>query len=149
MSTFLVLLSTFFASIGLLYLYIRANDAKIMRLPPEAATFSPKRWTEEDAKQGAKAIREKPVTIDGVLPPKTGRRYIVVGGVSLSFYFLAPCLVAYGHDHDGGGVRVGRVPWWMDRAPLIRQRRRPEENTRAGYQTSKAKGLDNRFGEGR
>lgn len=134
MSTFLVLLSTFFASIGLLYLYIRANDAKIMRLPPEAATFSPKRWTEEDARQGAKEIREKPITIDGVLPPRTGRRYIVIGGVRLSsIRSLDPRFRSLLTVTGGGNARIGRVPRWMDRASFVRERRRPKEDTRAGY----------------
>ena len=66
----------------LLYLYIRLNDAKIMKLPDEVASvFSPHRIGARDALEAAAAsetIRQDSKTF---LPPKTGRRYIVVGGV--------------------------------------------------------------------
>ena len=70
----------------LLYLYIRSNDAKLMRLPHEVAlAFSPKRISARDALEAA-SISEK-TTLDSkvFLPPMTGRRYIVVGGVRLLF----------------------------------------------------------------
>jgi nucleoside-diphosphate-sugar epimerase len=64
------------------YLYVRLNDAKLMQLPREVASaFSPKRISARDALEAA-AISEK-TTLDAkwFLPPRTGRRYIVVGGV--------------------------------------------------------------------
>ena len=78
------------ASIPLLfYLYVRANDAKIAQLPPEAVALSPKRWTSEDVKRTASsaALTSPSASLFSPeeLPPKTGRRYIVVGGVSSIF----------------------------------------------------------------
>ncbi len=77
------------ASIPLLfYLYVRANDAKITRLTSEAALFAGKRWTLEDVKQtaGSAALTSPSASLFSPeeLSPKTGRRYIVVGGVSVA-----------------------------------------------------------------
>ena len=66
----------------LLYLYIRLNDAKLMKLPHEVASeFSPRRINARDALEAA--ARSETTTFDPktFLPPRTGRRYIVVGGV--------------------------------------------------------------------
>ena len=84
-----VILLLFLFSVLILYLYIRLNDAKLMQLPHEVASaFSPKRLSARDALEAA-VISER-TTLDATtfLPPKTGRRYIVVGGVcsaSVSF----------------------------------------------------------------
>jgi hypothetical protein len=70
--------------VALLYLYIRLNDAKLMQLPHEVASaFSPKRISARDALEAAAAWEKTKTTVDPktFLPPKTGRRYIVVGGV--------------------------------------------------------------------
>lgn len=78
-------------SVLILYLYVRLNDAKLMQLPHEVASaFSPKRLSARDALEAA-AISER-TTLDAksFLPPRTGRRYIVVGGVcSASISFVA------------------------------------------------------------
>jgi hypothetical protein len=66
-----------------LYLYIRQNDKGLTRLAPEALAFSPTRFTENDARSATKRLAEHPITILDQMPPKTKRRYIVVGGVSL------------------------------------------------------------------
>src|SRR6266404_5633085 len=70
----------------LLYLYVRLNDAKIMRLPHDVASaFSPKRVSTKDAWEAAEAWEKVTTTLNAktFLPPRTGRRYIVVGGVGL------------------------------------------------------------------
>ena len=66
----------------LLYLYIRQNDKCLTRLTPEALAFSPTRYTEDVARTAAKRFAEHPISALDHIPPKTGRRYIVVGGVS-------------------------------------------------------------------
>ena len=66
-----------------LYLYIVQNDKGLTRLAPEALAFSPTRYTENDARSAAKRLVEHPIPVLGQIPPKTGRRYIVVGGVSV------------------------------------------------------------------
>jgi hypothetical protein len=74
-----MLLLFFLAAITLL-LYIFLNDRKISRLPPEANAFTPHRLEPADVR--ATAAEYIPTHIKNQLPPKTGRRYIVVGGVS-------------------------------------------------------------------
>ena len=72
----------------LLYLYIRTNDAKITRLTPEAVELTPRRWTDEEVRK----VASEPAMLSPAsslftpeeLGPKTGRRYIVTGGVSAS-----------------------------------------------------------------
>lgn len=61
-------------------LYIRRNDSALTTTPQEALTFSPKRCSEDDVRLIASGFDEKPISILDQLPPKTGRRYIVVGG---------------------------------------------------------------------
>ena len=64
-------------------LYIWLNDAKLTRLPPEALRISPERWSEEGIRECYASLKDGPTSLlNGQLPPRTGRRYIVVGGVS-------------------------------------------------------------------
>jgi nucleoside-diphosphate-sugar epimerase len=66
----------------LLYLYIRLNDAKLMKLPHEVAlAFSPHRLSARDALEAAAKSETASLDSKMFLPPRTGRRYIVVGGV--------------------------------------------------------------------
>ncbi|KAK2465607.1 hypothetical protein APHAL10511_002499 [Amanita phalloides] len=62
----------------LLLLYIRSNDRKIARLPINAQAFSPIRLQPADVR--AADANYSPKSITDKIPPKTGRRYIVVGG---------------------------------------------------------------------
>ncbi len=65
------------------FLYIRSNDAKLASLPERAAAFSRTRWTEKNVEaMAAKVAASDEISVDEQIPPKTGRRYIVVGGVS-------------------------------------------------------------------
>jgi hypothetical protein len=70
----------------LLYFYIRLNDAKLMHLPRDVASaFSPQRINARDALEAAAAARREKPTPEpkAFLPPRTGRRYIVIGGVRI------------------------------------------------------------------
>lgn len=65
----------------LIYLYGKLNDTKLAKVPPEvraqmACDFSP-----ENIRLTAARLKESPLQISSRLPPRTGRRYIVVGGV--------------------------------------------------------------------
>jgi hypothetical protein len=66
-----------------LYLYIKQNDKGLTRLAPEALAFSPSRYTDNDTRSTAKQLAEYPISVLEQVPTKTGRRYIVVGGVSV------------------------------------------------------------------
>lgn len=66
-------------------LYAWCNDQKLKRLPPEAAAHSPERWSDKFVMETNARVKQVEVVSllkDSDLPPKTGRRYIVVGGVS-------------------------------------------------------------------
>ncbi|KAI0659337.1 NAD-P-binding protein [Cubamyces menziesii] len=86
----------------LLYFYVRANDAKLTRLPPEAVAYSPKRWTVQDvegtASSAALAGASSSLFSPEELPPKTGRRYIVIGGAGFLGGWIVLHLLARGED---------------------------------------------------
>lgn len=74
----------------LLVVYIKTNDAKLRRISPEAAAFAPNRWKEEDVGRTSEQLSASPASLlDDKLPPKTGRRYIITGGVSP--VLISPC----------------------------------------------------------
>ena len=132
----------------LLYLYIRSNDAKLMQLPHEVASaFSPKRISARDALEAA-AISEK-TTLDSkaFLPPRTGRRYIVVGGV---------CSIGHAEllrDHlltwtpSSHSLSSGWLSRWLDRPPFAGARRAPEADQSPGHTRSRAPRSDDRLGQ--
>jgi hypothetical protein len=72
--------------IGLLTLffaYVALNDRKLRAVPPEAIKASPERWTEEEVQKLLEKQAEEQVDdLTPYLEEKTGRRYIVVGGVN-------------------------------------------------------------------
>jgi hypothetical protein len=79
------MISTFWFVAGLVllfYLYIRHNDKRLLGVPSRALAVSPERWTAHGILQTAQSLAEKPIYARDRLPPQTGRRYIVVGGVS-------------------------------------------------------------------
>ena len=78
----LSLLQTFLLVVIVAVAYIRLNDSCLERIPPRALQFSPKRVTPEDIPPLRKRIAEENKLVDDQMPPKTGRRYIVIGGVS-------------------------------------------------------------------
>ena len=82
MSTWLLL----FVILSTCALYTWWNDAKLARIPPEALAISPKRWSADEITACHAKLASGPTSLfegEGKLPPKTGRRYIVVGGVSV------------------------------------------------------------------
>jgi len=72
-----------------LVLYILWNDRSLRITPSTALFFGPKRYTPEDVRATAERLANStPLEDKEVLPPKTGRRYIIVGGVRPSFFWL-------------------------------------------------------------
>ena len=70
-------------SVTVLIWYIFSNDRRLSALPAAALKYSPKRFTASEVRETYKRLREEPHDVLKALPPRTGRRYIVVGGVSL------------------------------------------------------------------
>ena len=68
--------------IFILILYIRWNDRALTSIPTSAIYFAPKRCTADDVYATAERLANSPpLSKNENLPPRTGRRYIVVGGV--------------------------------------------------------------------
>lgn len=80
--------------------YIISNDAKLARVSAEAQSISPRRWTEDEIRACHARLVDGPKSVlEGKLPPKTGRRYIVVGGVGC--YLILACKVLIRHSRPG------------------------------------------------
>ncbi|KAF7797652.1 hypothetical protein EIP86_008852 [Pleurotus ostreatoroseus] len=95
--------------------YIRSNDAKLDRLPPEALAISPKRWTTEDINTCHASLKDGPSSLfEGKLPPKTGRRYIVIGGAGFLGGWVVLHLVQRGEDPRRIRVLDVRLPTRTD-----------------------------------
>lgn len=101
-----------------LALYILQNDPKLARLPSDAAKLAPHRVEPADVR--ADAARDVPSNINDQIPPRTGRRYIVVGGVSSAVMPL---------EYLMDMPVPGRLPRWMDRISTTRTRRGPHKDT--------------------
>ncbi|KIP09747.1 hypothetical protein PHLGIDRAFT_86135 [Phlebiopsis gigantea 11061_1 CR5-6] len=83
----------------LILLYIWLNDSKLTRLPPEALCISPERWAEESIRECYASLKDGPTSLlDGKLPPRTGRRYIVVGGAGFLGGWIVLHLLQRGED---------------------------------------------------
>ncbi|KAI9511626.1 NAD-P-binding protein [Russula earlei] len=95
----------------LLYLYIRMNDAKLMQLPHEVASaFSPKRISAKDALEAAAISKNTILESKTFLPPRTGRRYIVVGGAGFLGGWIVRHLLERGEDPKRIRVLDVRAP---------------------------------------
>ncbi|KAF8122689.1 hypothetical protein EV363DRAFT_1553548 [Boletus edulis] len=95
----LSLLLSFFVFVSLVFLYGYLNDRKLKQLPPEAElVFSPARLTPERVRGAAETLSKNPVITKNFLPPKTGRRYIVVGGAGFLGGWIVLQLLERGED---------------------------------------------------
>jgi hypothetical protein len=63
----------------LIILYLVHLNSAMNGTPEEATKISPRRWTVEEIKETYKRICENPIDYTEHLPPKLGRRYIVIG----------------------------------------------------------------------
>ncbi|KAI5984743.1 3-beta hydroxysteroid dehydrogenase/isomerase family-domain-containing protein [Pisolithus marmoratus] len=94
----------------LAFIYAIANDRKLCQLPPEAKVFSPRRFTAQDVLDAFRQHQEDPVRIDHLLPPKSGRRYIVVGGAGFLGGWIVLQLLQRGEDPKRIRVLDMRLP---------------------------------------
>jgi len=58
---------------------VRVNAA-MHSVPEGARRASPRRWTAEELRETYRRVEEQPVDFGKLLPPRLGRRYVVVGG---------------------------------------------------------------------
>lgn len=78
-------------SFPLIYLYIARNDIAILHVPPELNALGISRYTPAAAREALSELLEEEkqgkadqgdIKVSSERPGRTGRRYIVVGGVS-------------------------------------------------------------------
>lgn len=74
----LLYLAVSFVIAAVLYLY--HVNRSMVELPEEARLLSPRRWTADEIKAAYKKNIDNPIDVSKSLPPKQGRRYIIVGG---------------------------------------------------------------------
>ncbi|KAJ3732598.1 NAD(P)-binding protein [Lentinula guzmanii] len=60
--------------------YISLNDAALTRIPLRVLSLPPVRWRKAEFEAVTEKMKECPPSIEEHLPPKTSRKYIVVGG---------------------------------------------------------------------
>ncbi|KAJ7770456.1 3-beta hydroxysteroid dehydrogenase/isomerase family-domain-containing protein [Mycena metata] len=85
--------------LALTVLYIRINDRHLKAIPPNVLPFSPTRCTPESVRKTASRLRDsQPISIAEQIPPKTGRRYIVVGGAGFLGGWIVLKLLERGED---------------------------------------------------
>ncbi|KAJ4463982.1 hypothetical protein C8J55DRAFT_463627 [Lentinula edodes] len=96
-----------------LYAYIRSNDKKLWSTPARALKVSPRRITEEDVeelKERMNRMEERRDAADAEASPKTGRRYIVVGGAGFLGGWIVIQLLQRGEDPKNIRVLDIRLP---------------------------------------
>ena len=72
----LILLGLSFVAV----LYAWRLNSLIVSQPREALGLSQKRWTDTEIQAAFREYNDSPLDVKPFLPPKTGNRYIVVGG---------------------------------------------------------------------
>ncbi|KAF8880049.1 NAD-P-binding protein [Infundibulicybe gibba] len=87
-----------FAVFVALALYIRLHDSRLKRQPPSVLALSPTRWTPDEIKTTAVKLAKSPKSVLDQLPPKTGRRYIIVGGGGFVGGWIVSQLLERGED---------------------------------------------------
>ena len=66
--------------VACLVVYLGLVQRAMLSAPPDAVNLTQKRWTKEHMQRRLEEIKSTPIDVKKSLPPKTGRRYIVVGG---------------------------------------------------------------------
>lgn len=74
-------LMLFSVALLLIYFYGKLNDAKLAKVPSQIRAQATCDFSPENIRLTAARLKESPLQISSRLPPRTGRRYVVVGGV--------------------------------------------------------------------
>ncbi|KAL4946861.1 hypothetical protein BDV06DRAFT_218012 [Aspergillus oleicola] len=80
------------------FFYLRHVNKAMRDVPEEARKLSPHRWTVDQIQAAYKKAVHDPIDVTKGLPPKQGRRYIVVGGSGLLGNSIIEHLLARGEN---------------------------------------------------
>jgi nucleoside-diphosphate-sugar epimerase len=94
----------------LLAVYLWHVNRGISGSPPEALKLTNKRWTPDEVRAAYEKTRVSPTNVSQHLPPKLGRRYIVVGGSGLVGGSIVQHLLMRGEDPEAIRVLDLREP---------------------------------------
>ncbi|KAF5390143.1 hypothetical protein D9757_003764 [Collybiopsis confluens] len=98
-------------AVAVCYLYIQYNDKKSAQIPDRALKYSPERVEPEDVGKLSQQLRAgQTIEATPQLPPKTGRRYIVVGGAGFLGGWIVVQLVQRGENPKNLRVLDIRLP---------------------------------------
>ncbi|KAF8499459.1 NAD(P)-binding protein [Gautieria morchelliformis] len=85
-----------FAAATLLGLYLLHVNRALLSTPHEVHTITPNRFDQATIIANYERLLKDPISVD--LPPKTGRRYIVVGGAGFLAGWIVVQLISRGED---------------------------------------------------
>ncbi|KAK0232295.1 hypothetical protein EDD85DRAFT_956137 [Armillaria nabsnona] len=98
--------------------YIRENDRKLKAITAYAAQLSPNRWSPKEVERMVSECELDAPLIDDQLPPKSGRRFIVNGGVRRLFLSMKCIKEALGGIH-GWMEHPGSSSLDMEKTPSL------------------------------
>ncbi|KAF9647379.1 NAD-binding protein [Thelephora ganbajun] len=98
----------------LAYLYGKLNDAKLAKIPPEVRDQATCDFSPENIRLTVARLKESPLQITSRLPPRTGRRYIVVGGSGFLGGWIVNHLLTRGEDPKNIRILDIRAPTRTD-----------------------------------
>ncbi|KAL2132299.1 hypothetical protein VTI74DRAFT_3962 [Chaetomium olivicolor] len=101
------------AVIGIVLLWLRQVNKGMMAVPEEARKASPRRWTKQELRETYERLKRQPYDFSKLLPPRLGRRYVVVGGSGLVGGDIVLQLLQRGESPES--IRI------VDFAPLNRR----------------------------
>jgi nucleoside-diphosphate-sugar epimerase len=96
--------------LSLLITYLWHVERGMSGTPPDAAKLPREYWTPKDVRIGYEKTRSSPTNVSEHLPPKLGRRYIVVGGSGLVGGSIVQHLLLRGEDSEAIRILDLREP---------------------------------------
>ncbi|KAF9791915.1 NAD-P-binding protein [Thelephora terrestris] len=104
----------FLTPVLLVYLYVKLNDVKLSNIPPEVWSQATGNFSPENILSTATRLKEFPPQINSRLPPRTGRRYIIVGGSGFLGGWIVNHLLTRGEDPKNIRILDIRAPTRSD-----------------------------------
>ena len=98
-----LIMAYLYAAFGLFFLlivYLWHVNRGMSGAPPDALRLTGQPWTPDDIRKAYEKVQTSPTDVSKVLPPKQGRRYIVIGGSGLVGGWIVQHLLMRGEDPE-------------------------------------------------